>query len=124
MPTKRFFKSHVQKSRILLFLSYTFGIETTNTFMHFLENHTRIQTKRSKVYTRFQTIHRAKTIPFGAAHTYKPNVREYPPPPPPQRDKDPADCSQRGQNGMASSCKLLNKFRSVQSQNHFRFYEI
>ena len=25
----------------------------------------------------------AKTLPFGAAHTYKANIREYPPPPPP-----------------------------------------
>ena len=31
--------------RILLFLSYSFGIETTNMFMHSLENHTRVQAK-------------------------------------------------------------------------------
>ena len=44
--------------RIFLFLSYSFGIETINTFIHSrssLENHTRFQTKMSKVYTRFQT---------------------------------------------------------------------
>ena len=44
--------------RIFLFLSYSFGIETVNTFIHSrssLENHTRFQTKMGKVYTRFQT---------------------------------------------------------------------
>ena len=40
------------------FLSYSFGIETINTFIRSdstLENHTRFQTKMGKVYTRFQT---------------------------------------------------------------------
>ena len=60
---------------IFLFLSYSFGIETINTFIHSrnsLENHTRFQTKMDKVYTRFQT--------FGAAHTYMACTREYTPP--------------------------------------------
>ena len=35
-----------------------------------LENHTRFQTKLSKVYTRFQTNRDLKTFPFAAAHTY------------------------------------------------------
>ena len=42
--------------RIFLFLSGSFGIETINTFIHSrssLKNHTRFQTKMSKVYTRF-----------------------------------------------------------------------
>ena len=51
-----------------LFLSYSFGIETINVFIlscsWSLEDHTRIQTKMSKVYTRFQTK-TAKTVPFG-----------------------------------------------------------
>ena len=76
----------------------------TNTFMHSLENRTRIQTKIGKVYTRFQTKTAQKAIPFRAAYTYKANVREYPPPPTP-RDKDPAECLEHGQNGMASSYK-------------------
>jgi len=53
---KDFFKSF--RIRILLFPSYLFGIETTNTMMHyrsFLKNHTRFQTKTGEVYTRFQT---------------------------------------------------------------------
>ena len=81
---KDFLKSTSKNSRILLFLSYSFGIETTNTFMHSLENHTRFQTKRSKVYTRFQTMQGAKTIPFRAAHTYKANgkCKGVTPPPP------------------------------------------
>ena len=44
--------------RTFLFLSYSFGIETINTFIHSrssLKNHTRFQTKMGKVYTRFQT---------------------------------------------------------------------
>ena len=78
----------------------------TNTFMHSLENRTRIQTKIGNVYTRFQTKTVQKPYPFRAAHThtYKANVREYPPPPTP-RDKDPAECFEHGQNGMASSYK-------------------
>ena len=41
-----------------LFLSYSFGIERTNTFIHSRsshENYTRFQTKMGKVYTSFQT---------------------------------------------------------------------
>ena len=47
--------------------------------MHSLENHTQIQTKTGKVYTRFQAFsdqNGPKTVPFGAAHTYKANIRE------------------------------------------------
>ena len=65
---------------IFLLLSYSFGIETINTFIRShstLENHTRFQTKMGKVYTCFQT----KTRPGGAAHTYIACIREYPPPP-------------------------------------------
>ena len=64
---KRFLKIH------FLFLSYSLGIETINTFIHSrssLENHTRFQTKLSKVYTRFQTNTDLKSFPFAAAHTY------------------------------------------------------
>ena len=44
--------------RILLFLSYSFAIETMNTFIHSrnsLKNYIRFQTKMGKEYTRFQT---------------------------------------------------------------------
>ena len=61
--------------RTFPFRSYSFGIETVNTFIHSrssLENHTRFQTKMGKVYiTRFQTQKGPKTIPFGAVHTYR-----------------------------------------------------
>ena len=50
--------------------------------MNSLENHTRIHTKIGKVWTRFQTNTAQKTIIFGAANTYKANIRKYPPPPP------------------------------------------
>ena len=44
--------------RILIFLSYSVRIKTINTLVHScssLKNHTRLQTKISKVFTRFQT---------------------------------------------------------------------
>ena len=53
--------------RIFLFLSYSFGIETINTFIHScssLENHSRFQTKMGKVYTRFQTKTAQKPHPI------------------------------------------------------------
>ena len=67
--------------RIFLFLSYSFGIETINTFIHSrssLENHTRFQTK--SVYP-FSVQNGAKTLPDGAAHTCIAYLREYSPPP-------------------------------------------
>ena len=54
--------------RIFLFLSFSFAIETRNTFVHSrssLENHTRFQTKMGKVYTRFQTKTAQKPYPMG-----------------------------------------------------------
>ena len=41
-----------------IFLSFIFGIETTNAFIH-------SQTKMGKVYTRFQTQTAQKLYPFG-----------------------------------------------------------
>ena len=58
---------------MFLFLSYSFGIETVNTFIHSgssLENHTRFQTKIGKVYTRFQTKTAQKPYPMGGG-TYR-----------------------------------------------------
>ena len=51
----------------VLFLSYLFGIETTNTFIHSrssLENHTRFQISMGQVYTRFQTKKAQKLYPM------------------------------------------------------------
>ena len=64
---------------IFLFLSYSFGTETINTFVHSrsaLENHTRFHTKTGKDCIRFETKTAQK--PFGVAHRY---VGEYPPGP-------------------------------------------
>ena len=50
------------------FFFHSFGIETINTFLHSrssLENHTRFQTKMSKVYTRFQSKKRKNPTPLG-----------------------------------------------------------
>ena len=58
--------------RILLFLSYPSGIETTNTFIH----SRREPYPNSEVYTPVLDQNGAKTIPFKAAYTYMTNVRE------------------------------------------------
>ena len=51
-------KIHIHIYKIFLFLSYSFGIETNNAFIHSsssLESHSRFQTKMGKVYTSFKT---------------------------------------------------------------------
>ena len=50
-----------------LFLSYSFGVKKTNTFIRSrgsLENHTRFQAKMVKIYTPFSDQTGSKTIPF------------------------------------------------------------
>ena len=74
--------------RTFLFLSYSFGIEKINTFKHSrcpLENHTRFQTKMGKVYVIVPVFRpkQRKTLFFGAAHTYRAYIRDYPLPPSP-----------------------------------------
>ena len=54
--------------RILNFLSYSFGIETTNTLIHnrsSLVNHTRFQRKMGKIFSRFQAKTAQKPYPLG-----------------------------------------------------------
>ena len=56
------------RTRISLFLSYSFEIETRNTFIHSrssLKNHTLFQAKVDKVYTGFQTKTAQKSYPMG-----------------------------------------------------------
>ena len=65
-------QQNIFRIRVVLFLSYTFGNKTINTFIHsrsFLKNHTRFQTKMhgQSVYP-FSDQYGAKTIPLGAAH--------------------------------------------------------
>ena len=58
--------------RILLFLSYSLEIETTNTFMplpYSLENHTRIQTKMGKDYSPFRPTRRINHTLWGGIPT-------------------------------------------------------
>ena len=60
--------SNLFRTCIFLFLSYSFGIETINTFIHSrssLENHTRFKTKIGEVYTPFQTKTAQKPYPMG-----------------------------------------------------------
>ena len=61
---------------IFLFLSYSFGIKTINTFIHSRgspENHTRFQTKLGKVYTRvpvFRPKRRKNPTRWGGTYLY------------------------------------------------------
>ena len=60
--------SNAFRIRIFLFFSYSFGIETINTFIHSCsspENHTLFQTKMDKVYTRFQSKTAQNPYPMG-----------------------------------------------------------
>ena len=62
---------------IFLFLSYSSGIETINTFIHSVFPSKTIPDSRSK-WTNFRPK-RGKTLPDGAAHTNMVYIREYPP---------------------------------------------
>ena len=70
---------------VFRFRSYSFGIETINTFISSrgcLENHTWFQTKMGKVYTRFQTK-RPKNPTL--SYTYMAYIRDNPLPPSPHK---------------------------------------
>ena len=61
-------KLNPSRIRIIIFLSFSSGIETTKTFIHSrssFENHTRFRTKMGKVCTRFQTKKAQKPYPLG-----------------------------------------------------------
>ena len=83
---KRFLKIHVEIAYFSFFLSYSFGIETINTFVHSrssLVNHTLFQTKMNKVCNRFQTKTAQKPYPLGRhILIWHISIGEYPPPPP------------------------------------------
>ena len=80
--------SNLFRTCIFLFLSYSFGIETINTFIHScssLENHTRFKTKIGEVYTPFQTKTAQKPYPMGQwggtyLHSLYKGVSSPPPP--------------------------------------------
>ena len=71
-PPKKKISENPFRIRAFLFLSYSFGIETINTFIHScgsLDNHTRFQEEKEQ-----------KSYPLGGAHTYSyvAYAREYP----------------------------------------------
>ena len=76
---KNFFKCI--RSRIFLFLSYSFGNETINKFIHSRSSLKTIPDSRQKwaKLCPFSDQKGPKTTPFGAAHTYMAYIREYPP---------------------------------------------
>ena len=57
--------------RILLFLSFSFGIETTNKYVHTFPY-------LIPVYTRFQSKMAQKPYPWGRTHIYMACIREFP----------------------------------------------
>ena len=73
--------SNPLRIRIFLFVSYAFGIETINTFIHSrssLKPYPIPDQNRQSVYP-FSDQNSAKTLSDGAAHTYIAYIREYPP---------------------------------------------
>ena len=86
LERKQTISSNEFRIRIFPIHSYSFGIETIDTFIHFrisLEKHTLFQTKMGKMYTRFHTKTAQKPLLFGAAHTHMAFLRERSSPPPP-----------------------------------------
>ena len=60
---RKILKSHFEFASALS-VSFSFGFETTNTFIHSctsLESHTPFQTKMGKIFARFQTVTAQKT---------------------------------------------------------------
>ena len=74
--------------RLFLFLSYLFGIETINTFIHSVVPSKTIPDSRASVDP-FSDQNGAKTLPDGAAHIYMAYMREPPSPGP----KKPCFCA-------------------------------
>ena len=75
--------SNAFRIRIFLLLSYTFEIETINMFIHSTvpwKTINRIETKMSKVYTRFRTKTAQEPYPMGGTYLYG-LYKGVPPPP-------------------------------------------
>ena len=102
----------------LIFPSYSFWIQTTNTFLHF---HTRFLTNLGKIYTGqlFLDRYDAKTVPFGAANTIW--IIPLPPTPHPPRGK-----SGGGGGGVAGGWAALPKVRIsfIFKRHECRFWNI
>ena len=76
--------SNTFRIRIFLFLSYSFGIETINTFIHSVVPSKTIPDSRPKWAKSIPVSDQngAKSLPDGTSHTYMTYMKEYPPPPP------------------------------------------
>ena len=75
---------------------FIWNSKTTNTLIHHRSsfvNHTRFQTKMSKMYTRFQSRNGAKTLSFEAASLY--GFYKGDPPPPRRKTHQKATCEAR-----------------------------
>ena len=80
--------SNTFRIRIFLFLSYSFGIETINTFIHSVVPSKTIPDSRPKWAKSIPVSDQngAKSLPDGTSHTYMTYMKEYPPPPPPGQE--------------------------------------
>ena len=69
--------------RIVFLLSYSFGIETINTFIHSVVPSKTIPDSRPKWAKSIPVSDQngAKSLPDGTSHTYMTYMKEYPPPP-------------------------------------------
>ena len=106
--------------RILNFLSYSFGIETTNTLIYnrsSLVNHTRFQRKMGKIFSRFQTKTAQKPYPLGG---HIPEWLIQGSTPPPGSGDGFAACSRALENSM----EILVKHRSSHGLQLFIFTEV
>ena len=75
--TKKY--SNAFRIRIFLFLFYSFGIETLNTFIQSAADWKTIPDSRPKRATSIPVFRPKRRIPDGAVHTYMAYIREYPP---------------------------------------------
>ena len=80
--------SNAFQIHIFLFFSYSFGIETINTFIHSVvpQKPYPIADQNGQSVYPFSDQNGTKTPPNGEAHTYIAYIREYPPPRPPPRN--------------------------------------
>ena len=88
--TKRNMRVNIDRNYVIIteirtlakgFLSYSFIIETTNTFIHYrssLVNHTRFQTKMGKIYIRSQSKRRHNHTLRGGTYLYGGLYKEVP----------------------------------------------
>ena len=103
LKRKQKVSSNAFRIRIFLFRSYSFGIETINTFIHSrssLEKPYPIPDQNGQSVYPFSDQKGPRIIPFGAAHTYMAYIREY-------CGKALQDINVEGTGSRSSACSLI-----------------